>query len=313
MNILKDKFGRQIKKLRVSLTDKCNLRCHYCMPIDSTFISSDKYIKTNDLIQIINELNLFGLNQIRFTGGEPLLREQFREIINRINHERFQKIGLTSNGILLDRYFDDLKKNNVHFLNISLDSLDSQNFKSITHGNHFSRVLENILTAKKLGFHVKLNCVVMRGINDHEVNEFLNFSAKYDIEVRFLELMKIGYANKEQNNQFISANEIIQKNFNHLEFKKVDSESDSTSFCFAFANGAKIGFIASESQAFCGTCSRWRLSCDGILRACLFKEEGINLKGLDKLERIEAYSKLLDLKPYIRPVSVEHQMNILGG
>lgn len=308
-----DSHGRRIRKLRLSLTDKCNLRCHYCMPLDQTFMDEKTYLSKEEIYEIIAELVELGLEEIRLTGGEPLLRKSFPEILQTLSSLKLKKLALTTNGILLDRHFDELLQYGVHHLNISLDSLRPETFRKISHGDHFHRVMRNILKAKELGFVVKLNAVMMKGINDQEILDFVEFSARTGMEVRFLELMRIGYACEEQADQFISAQEmmgLIQKKYS---LKPVTVAGDSTSFNYLAGTEAQIGFIASESKAFCGACSRWRLSADGVLRACLLKEDGLSIKGVSPETRIELYYQLLGMKPLMRPTEVGHAMNLIGG
>lgn len=311
--MLKDQYGRVIKKLRYSLTDKCNLRCHYCMPLNQTFKDEKHFLSLDDSFDIIHDLYQRGVEEIRFTGGEPLMRSSFSAIMDKICTIPFKKRGLTTNGILLDKYFETLKRNHVYSLNISLDSLDSLTFKKITHGDYLDRVLKNILLAKEMGFVVKINVVMMRGVNDHELLSFVNFSAKYQIEIRFLELMRIGYALTNQADQFISAQELISTLKNEMELKSLMMPEDSTSFNFLTSTGAQIGFIASESLPFCGQCSRWRLSSDGVLRACLLKDDGLSVKGMNKSQRDLIFDQVLGIKPERRPKEVFHIMNTIGG
>ena len=312
MNLV-DEHGRRIRKLRLSLTDKCNLRCHYCMPVDQVFMDEKNYLSPEEYFEIVRDLVDLGLEELRLTGGEPLMRKSFSEIIEKLGTLKLKKIGLTTNGIYLDKYFELLKQHKVWFLNISLDSLDSVNFKKITHGNYLERIISNIKKAKELGFIVKVNMVVMKGVNDHEVMDFIKFAEDTGVEVRFLELMRIGYAREAQKDQFISANALIKRIKWHHELKSLTSEVDSTSFNFVTEKGAQIGFIASESQPFCGQCSRWRLSADGILRACLLKDDGLSLKNKDSIERSQSFQKLLGMKPGMRPLEVAHSMNAIGG
>lgn len=305
--MLIDQHGRRIKKLRVSLTDKCNLRCHYCMPVDQIFMDESKYLPVDELVEIVSELKSMGLEEVRLTGGEPLMRKSFSQIVNELGKLNLKKIGLTTNGIYLDKYLDVLKSNRVFFLNISLDSLNEENFKKITLGNHLKKVIANIRLAVKEGFVVKINTVLMKGINDHEILDFVKFSEDESVEVRFLELMRIGHARPEQNEQFISAAETMKV---MGPLKTVTVPHDSTSFNFVTENGGQIGFIASESQPFCGQCSRWRLSADGILRACLLKDDGLSVRTNN---RSEIYQALLGMKPISRPLEVSHSMNAIGG
>lgn len=308
-----DDHGRRIRKLRVSLTDKCNLRCHYCMPVNQTFMDESKYLNGEEVFSIVRELADLGLEEVRLTGGEPLLRKSFAEIVDRLGELQLKKLALTTNGILIDKYLDVLKRNKVFHLNISLDSLNEENFKKITFGNYLGKVLRNIQLAQDAGLSVKINTVMMRGVNDHELLDFVNFSQKHDVDVRFLELMRIGYAREDQVDQFISAQELIDQIKKVTELKGITSSLDSTSFNFLTSSGARVGFIASESQPFCGQCSRWRLSADGVLRACLLKDDGKSVRDLSPENRHLKYQELLGMKPAMRPIEVSHHMNSIGG
>lgn len=283
------------------------------MPVDASFMDEGKYLSPSEYEIIIRELCGLGLEELRLTGGEPLLRKSFREIAEKLSVLPLKRIGLTTNGILLDKHLPVLLDNRIHHLNVSLDSLSPENFRKITFGNYLARVLSNIEAARKLNFNVKINVVAMRGINDHELFDFVEYSGKTGLEVRFLEVMRIGYACESQEDQFIPARELISRLQTKFHLKPVSKESDSTSFNYLLNNGAQIGFIASESQAFCGQCSRWRLSADGILRACLLKDDGLSVKDKDSSERNNIYQTLLGMKPFHRPVEVAHLMNAIGG
>lgn len=308
--MLIDPMGRIIKKLRLSLTDKCNLRCHYCMPVDQIFMDESKYLTPDEIEEVVQELIDFGLEEVRLTGGEPLMRKTFPEILQKLSALKLKKLSLTTNGIYLDKYLSLLKEHKVYHLNVSLDSLSPKTFREITFGNYLERILANIRSANDMGMIVKINTVMMKGVNDHEIMDFIQFSEKEKVEVRFLELMKIGHAREKQMKQFISAAEMIKKIKEEFHLKMVTMPLDSTSFNFLTDKGGQIGFIASESQPFCGQCSRWRLSADGILRACLFKDEGISIKSEN---RGEVFQKLLLMKPTHRITEVAHSMNAIGG
>lgn len=308
-----DPHGRRVRKLRISLTDKCNLRCHYCMPLDATFMDERQYLGAEEYASIIEELVGLGLEEVRMTGGEPLMRKSFGDIAAGLSGLGLKKIGLTTNGVLLDRHLDVMKQYGVHHLNISLDSLNEDTFRKITHGNHLARVLRNIESARRSNFNVKINVVAMRGVNDHEVLDFAEMARTLDVEVRFLEFMRIGYARHTQTDQFISARELMTRLESRYTLTRATVPADSTSFNFTLNNGARLGFIASESQPFCGQCSRWRLSADGILRACLFKDDGHSIRNQPAPVRALIYQALLGMKPTTRPVEVLHQMNTIGG
>jgi cyclic pyranopterin phosphate synthase len=307
-----DDYGRRIKKLRISLTDRCNLRCHYCMPLDSTFMPKAHYLPTLELQEILSDLKELGLEEIRLTGGEPLLRQDFSDIAAMLGELKFKRVALTTNGILLDKFLQVLRANNIEEINISLDSLNKENFAKISRGDYFERVISNIDSALAHGFQVKINTVVMKGINEHEITDFVRFASEKKINVRFLELMRIGLA-ADQLQQFMPAREIRAEILIHTSLKPLVDPIDSTSVNYLTEENGVIGIIASETEPFCGNCSRWRLSADGIMRACLFKEEGLNLKGITREERQYNYFKLLGMKPVTRAQYVTHQMNRIGG
>ncbi len=308
-----DSHGRRIRKLRVSLLDACNFRCFYCMPLDAKFMKQDKYLSPAEIESICLKLSEYGLEQIRVTGGEPLLRKEFRDIMSRLSALPIDKIGMTTNGYKLDQELDFLQSTRCRHINISLDSLSKENFNKITRKDVFDNVYSSILQAKKMGFNVKINTVLMKGVNDHEIFDFMDFSAANDIEVRFLEVMKIGQACGAQDNLFMSAGDAILKMKEKEGLDIVEVESDSTSFNFRTESGAQIGFIASESMPFCGSCSRWRLSADGFLRACLMSNKGVKIKGADDSSYDELLHSLLPMKPTGRIDHIKQDMNQIGG
>lgn len=308
-----DPHGRRVRKLRLSLTDKCNLRCHYCMPVDSQFMSEKKYLTASEYFEIVEQLCGFGLEELRLTGGEPLMRKALPEIVEKLSQLPLRKIGMTTNAVFLDRHLDVLKKNRVQHINISLDSLNEATFHQVTHGQHLVKVLKNIELARAMDFDLKINVVAMRGINDHEFFDFVEYSRQTGIEVRFLELMRIGFARDKQQQQFISAAELLERFKTKFDLRRVSRPLDATSMDYELENGARIGFIASESQAFCGQCSRWRLSADGIMRACLLKDDGLLIKDKSTSEREGVFRTLLGMKPIMRPLEVNHMMNSIGG
>jgi cyclic pyranopterin phosphate synthase len=283
------------------------------MPLDAKFLDRESYLTSAEYGEIVQELIDFGLEEVRLTGGEPLLRQNFREIIQEIGKLNLKKIGLTTNGILLDRYLSVLSENNILDLNISLDSLNPENFQQITYGSYLDKILKNISLATQWGFRLKINMVVMRGINDHEILNFIEYAKQWNLEVRFLEIMRIGYACHEQEKTFISAQDLLARIRQKYNLNTIQSSLDATAFSYVTDCGAKIGFIASESQPFCGHCSRWRLSVDGILRACLLKNEGVNIRHLSANNRQLVYQQLLGMKPYLRPSEVNHSMYQIGG
>lgn len=310
---LADSHGRCIHKLRVQLTDACNFRCFYCMPVKPEFVHSDKLLRASEIVDICAELTRLGIDEIRVSGGEPTLRKDFNRIIEGLSELPLLKLGITTNGFLLSDKLDFLKATRCRHINISLDSLNRKTYQIITRADYFDTVLESVMRAKDSGFQVKVNAVMMRGLNDGEVFDFLEFSAKHEVEVRFLELMKIGPYYKNHRKLFVPAQELIRKIEERFHLEPQSVNLDSTSFNFLTSFGARIGFIASESQPFCGFCSRLRLTATGILRACIMTEAGISLRDVSRESYPEILKSVMSMKPLGRIDHIEQPMYQIGG
>jgi cyclic pyranopterin phosphate synthase len=312
-SILVDAHGRQIHKLRVQLTDACNFRCFYCIPLAPEFLPSQALLSSHELLNICSSLVDLGIDEIRVSGGEPTLRKDFESIVEGLSNLPLRKLGLTTNGFLLEEKLDSLKQTRCQHINISLDSLREDRFHEITRTKHFEKVYKAVLRARAKGFQIKVNMVVMRGINDDEIMDFVKFSANHDIEVRFLELMKIGCAIHNHSLYFVPAQEIIRKVEDSEALLPQSVNRDSTSFNFTTSSGAKLGFIASESQSFCSFCSRLRLTASGKLRACIMSEAGINLRGVPKEQYPQILKAVLRMKPLARVDYITQPMYQIGG
>lgn len=313
-NQLVDPQGRVIRKLRLSLTDRCQLRCRYCMPVAASFLRAEHYLRPEEYRDIVAELAAWGIRQVRLTGGEPLLRQEFPEIVTALATIPSLELSLTTNGLLLPRYLPLLKQVGLCRINISLDTLQPETFYRLTHRQGLEQVTQAIAQAVQGGFQVKLNMVVMRHINDQELSAMVTYGQQQGVaEVRFLELMRVGYACHLPQDTFVSAQEMQARLQAHYQLTPIPSPPDSTVLRFRTNSGFTLGFMASESQPFCGSCSRWRLSADGVLRACLFREEGISLRGLDPHQRQQVYQQLLGMKPRVRGEMVAHAMYQIGG
>ncbi|MDH3890575.1 MAG: GTP 3',8-cyclase MoaA [candidate division Zixibacteria bacterium] len=308
-----DSHGRKVRKLRVSLLEDCNFRCHYCMPLDARFPHRSNRIPPDEIVRLCRILLDYGVEEIRLTGGEPTMRPEFNEIVTRLSELPLKMLALTTNASKLERLLPFLKTTNCKHINISLDSLKEERFNQITHSKHFTRVMRAIEATNDQGFHTKLNVLAMRDVNDDEILDFVDFSERTGIEVRFLELMRIGQARENQISNFIPADDILEIIRGRYQLEVRTASYDSTSINFKTTSGAKIGIIASESKPFCGACSRWRLSSTGKLRPCLMKEEGhdIAYKNDDQLD--EVFHKTLKLKPTGRIYEVPQNMNEIGG
>ncbi len=308
-----DPHGRSIHKLRVQINDACNFRCFYCMPQRAQFTPSQNLLSPLELMEICSNLVELGIDEMRISGGEPTLRKDFCEIVKGLSELPVARLGVTTNGFFLKNKLSVLKKTKCQHINISLDSLNHANFGLITKTNYFQEVLNNVLLSKHMGFRVKVNMVVLRGINDHEIFDFIAFSARHNIEVRFLELMKIGPYYKNHARLFVSAQELIKKIEEREILEPQSVNCDSTSFNFSTSSGAVIGFIASESQPFCGFCSRLRLTATGKLRACIMSEAEINLRHVPKEKYLQILQSALRMKPMDRIDHIQQPMYQIGG
>jgi cyclic pyranopterin phosphate synthase len=311
--MLTDPHGRTMRKLRVQLTDACNFRCFYCMPDGTRFRPSSDLLRPEEIADICRNLNALGLEELRVTGGEPTVRPEFDRIVTLLSGIPWGRKGLTTNGFLLKAKLPMLKELGFLHLNISLDSLEPERFRAITGSTRFAEVLDAILSARELGFTVRINAIVFRGMNDHEAADFARFSARHGVEVRFLELMKVGPADARHAELFVPAEEILERLRGSEDLIPVPTALDATAFAYRTASGARLGFIASESKPFCGHCSRMRLSATGRLRACLFSEAGIDLRGKDPEDYPEILRRVMDLKPAGRLPRILQPMNQIGG
>jgi cyclic pyranopterin phosphate synthase len=310
---LADGHGRRIHKLRLQVTDACNFRCFYCMPRQFKFAPPSQLLKAKEFIDICSALVDLGIDEVRISGGEPTLRGDLEKIIEGLSSLPVLKLGMTTNGYCLEDKIDFLSQTKCRNINISLDSLNKKRFREITKSESFDAVYSAILKAKEKGLRVKVNVVALRGLNDDEVFDYIDFSAKHKIEVRFLELMKIGPDHREQSGLFVIAQEMIRKIEEREELIPQSVNSDSTAFNFKTSSGGAIGFIASESQPFCQFCSRMRLSATGALRACLMSDSGISLRGRDKSEYPAILRSVMAMKPFDRIESIRQPMYQIGG
>jgi GTP 3',8-cyclase len=308
-----DGYGRTIRKLRISLLDACNFRCFYCMPEDPQFMPFSSLLTADEIVSTCRELNLLGITEMRMTGGEPTVRRDFDSIVQGLSRLPLTRLGLTTNALLLDQKLDMLAESRCHHINISLDSLRPHRFREITRTDHFAAVVRNVFAARTRGFRVKLNVVVCRGTNDDELLDFVDFSASNDIPVRFLELMRIGPRHHEFGRMSVTADEMIATIAARHHLERVPVAADSTAFVFRTAHGAEIGFIASESQPFCDSCSRLRLSASGHLRACLMSERGMNVRGLSPAQLRQTLYAVMSMKPAGRITHVDQAMYQIGG
>ncbi|NWF75147.1 MAG: GTP 3',8-cyclase MoaA [Nitrospirae bacterium] len=312
---MKDHFRRTIDYLRISVTDRCNLRCIYCMPADGLIpIEHKEILSFEEIVRIVKISVNHGVTKIRITGGEPLVRRNVIYLIRLLNSiEGIKDLSLTTNGILLERYADDLVDAGLKRVNISLDSLRPERFREITRGGDINRVLNGIKSAEKAGLTpIKINMVPIRGINDDEIEDFARMTIKHPYQIRFIEFMPFGTQGMWKPEKFISSEGIryIVEKFGKLTPVVQKKSGPARYFKFDGADGV-IGFISPISNHFCSECNRLRLTADGKLRPCLFSETEIDLKPALRSnasdEEIDRLIKLsIDVKPKGHNITIQN-------
>lgn len=275
-----DSYGRNINYLRISVTDLCNLRCRYCMPEKGiTKAHHDEILRLEEIYELAKTFVSLGVNKIRITGGEPLIRKGILNLIDNIGKlEGVNDFAITTNGIFLKKYAKDLKNAGLKRVNISLDTLDEKKYYDITKGGCLKEVLEGIEEAKKVGLTpIKLNTVLVGGFNENEIESFVNLTKDEEIDVRFIELMPIGQAKDWSLDKFISNNMVLEKAKDLKEILKEDISSPAKYYKLPGAKG-KVGLINPISCKFCSNCNRVRLTADGKVKPCLHSNDEIDLK-----------------------------------
>lgn len=276
--MLKDQFGRVHDYLRISLTDKCNLRCTYCLPqAHYQFQKKELHLSADEIFKVTEAFVGLGIKRVRLTGGEPLLRKDCPEIIEKLATLPIE-LEITTNAVLLDRYFDVLEANRVKKINISIDSLDIQRFADITGRDDYDKVIANITTGIDRGFKVKLNAVAMYGVNDGEFIDFLELTKDQPIAVRFIEFMPFN-GNSWEWDKVISADEIMSAVTDRYVLEKLDDGKNSTSLNYRVSGWkGTFGVIPTVTKPFCEGCNRVRLTADGNVRNCLFSVKEFDVK-----------------------------------
>lgn len=289
--VLTDTHQRQHNYLRISLTERCNLRCSYCMPLEGVQLSPAKHLmNANEIYSIAKIFVNLGVNKIRLTGGEPLVRKDFSRILERLSNLNVD-LSITTNAVSIDRYLIQLKKARVETINVSLDTLDADKYQKITFRNYFNRVYQNILTLIAEGFKVKINAVLMRGINEDEILSFIKFTKNLPVVFRFIEFMPFN-GNQWRREKIISFNEImrkIKKAYPSNQIIRTKDAPNDTSKNYAIKGyRGSFAIISTVTNPFCDTCNRIRLTADGKLKNCLFsKNESDLLTALRNKEDLE--------------------------
>lgn len=270
-----DNYNRTINYMRVSITPVCNLRCTYCMPDGNQMDDMAEYLSKNEIIRMCRIAADLGIDTIKITGGEPLVRKDCMEIIRGIKKiEGIKHVTLTSNGVLLEQYAVELKEIGITSINVSLDSLQKERFQSITAKDRFHQVWKGILRSLELGIVTKINCVPQKGVNEDELMDIVELAKSYPLDVRFIEMMPIGHGNKDSG--IISENLLKEIRARYPDIHKVKEKKG-----FGPAHYYKseqwigtVGFIDAISHQFCDSCNRIRLTSSGFLKTCLCYQHG---------------------------------------
>jgi len=278
--ILTDGFGRKHNYLRISLLEKCNLRCTYCMPADGIALSPKASLMTADeIFGIAQTFAQNGVDKIRLTGGEPLLRKDFPEIISKLASLDIS-LSITTNGILIDRHIDVLKQFKIKKINLSLDTLVASKFNTITLRNQFQKVIDNLHLLLNHDFHVKVNVVLMKGFNDNEIVDFVKLTQFLPISVRFIEFMPFA-GNEWDRSKMVSQNEILSlvgNTFTEGQIQKLEDEKNFTARTYKIKDfQGDFGIISSITNPFCDSCNRIRLTANGKIKNCLFSNSETDL------------------------------------
>jgi len=278
--VLTDDFGRKHNYLRISLLEKCNLRCTYCMPADGIALSPKASLMTADEIFALAQTFVEnGVDKIRLTGGEPLLRKDFPEIISKLSSLK-TSLSITTNGILIDRHIDVLKQSGIKKINLSLDTLVSSKFHSITLRNQFEKVVENMHLLLNHDFKVKANVVLMKGFNENEIIDFVQLTRLLPISIRFIEFMPFA-GNEWDRSKMVSQDEILSQLdtvFSSEEIEKLEDEKNFTARTYKIKGfQGDFGIISSITNPFCDGCNRIRLTANGKIKNCLFSNSETDL------------------------------------
>lgn len=306
-NILTDSFGREHTYLRISLTELCNLRCTYCMPAEGIQLSPKSHIMSFEEVYDLAKLFVDnGVTKIRLTGGEPLVRKDVEVVLKKLSTLPVE-LTMTTNAVLVDRYIEVLKACGIRKLNLSLDTLDPIKFKDITRRDNFEKVYHNIQLLIDEGLEVKINAVLMKGFNDNEIIDFINFTKYKNVVVRFIEFMPFdgNKWNKEQLVSYAEVMDLVNKNYEKTNVIRLQDAPNDTSRNFKIQDYAgSFAIIGSVTNPFCDSCNRIRLTADGKIKNCLFSNTETDL--------LTPYRRGEDVEPLIGAL-INKKFKMRGG
>jgi GTP 3',8-cyclase len=282
--MLTDTYHRPAKSLRISVTDRCNLRCTYCMPFDEyVWIDKKEILTFEEITRLARLLIALGVDEVRLTGGEPLVRKDLDILVRQLSGlVGLKDLSLTTNGVFLAEKIPALASAGLRRINVSIDTLNPDRFRQITQRGDLNRVLEGLFAAKRMGLHpIKINAVIERGVNDCDILDLVEFSREHGFPLRFIEFMDVGNSNNWRSERMVSKKEILETIHARYPLKHVGRhQGTAPSVDYQFVDGqGDVGVIASVTEPFCSSCTRVRLTADGKLVTCLFSETGHDLKG----------------------------------
>lgn len=311
--MITDNIGRTFQNLRVSLTAACNFACTYCVPNGKRLLAAADEISGEETITAISLLiQTAGIKKVRLTGGEPLLSSKFDFVARQITELGLEDVSITTNGQLLPRKIKVIADSGFKRINVSLDTLNADYFRHISRSGDLATVLKGIRLLQEVGIAVKINMVPMKGHNDDQILSMLAYCLENNIELRFIELMKMGHlqSSHEFESQFFGLEDILSLIGTRYRYTKIDSPKDSTAVRYCVEDAGRFGIIANESAPFCEGCNRLRLSANGRLYGCLSSASSHDIRGLLELPEEEAQLKMTEVLG--RALSSKQQTSFRG-
>ncbi|WP_313555993.1 GTP 3',8-cyclase MoaA [Agrobacterium cavarae] len=306
MDRMTDGFGRRVSYLRVSVTDRCDFRCTYCMSESMSFLPRDELLTLGELERLCSVFIAKGVRKLRLTGGEPLVRKGMMDLVRSLGRKigsGLDELTLTTNGSQLAQHAVQLADAGVRRLNVSLDSLQADQFRKITRRGELARVLEGIQAALAAGLKIKLNVVAMRGVNEHEIPDIIRFGHLYGMDVTVIETMPMGDVGEDRTNVYLPLSEVRRTLADHFTMRPLDYRTSGPARYVEVAEtGGRLGFITPMSHNFCESCNRVRLTCTGTLYMCLGQDDAVDLRevlrsGADDVELGRAIDGGIARKP----------------
>ena len=328
---LVDQFSRKINYLRISVTDRCDLRCIYCMKEKMTFLPKKEILTLEEIERLCDNFIEMGIKKIRLTGGEPLVRRDIIKLIKNLNLKKkntnLNEITLTTNGILLEKYAKDLKENGINRINVSLDTINPKKYNEITRFGNLEKVILGIEEAIKNNIKIKINTVAIKDFNENELVELINWADKLKIDITFIEVMPMEETDTGRHLQFVSLKKIHKKLDEKFNFQKIEYNTGGPAIYYSGSNiSNKVGFITPMTNNFCDSCNRVRITSTGKLYMCLGQNDHVDFREILRKDYSNDYiqdkiSYAMKIKPKrhdflidenTKPYMQRH-MNVTGG